>query len=170
MDSFERKCRNLAEGWGGRTSHERVVSGGFTLVELMAAVAILILLSSVALPLMRLEVQRARETELRRDLREMRSAIDRYKQLADLHFIAHEGDPSNYPPNLETLVEGVRHSDFKFKFLRSIPLDPMTGTKDWGLRSIQDDPDSHGWSGGNVFDVYTKSDKTALDGTKYSDW
>ena len=139
-------------------------------MELMAAIAILLLLSSIALPLMQVQVRRARETELRRDLREMRSAIDRYKRMADLHFIAHEGDASNYPPDLETLVQGVRHADMKLKFLRRIPVDPMTGTKDWGLRSIRDDPDSGGGGGGDVFDVYTKSDKIALDGTKYSDW
>jgi general secretion pathway protein G len=142
------------------------------LVEVIAAVAILLLLSSIALPLARVQIMRSRETELRRDLREMREAIDRYKHFADAKAIAVKADTFGYPPDLQTLVEGVpgQVPGLKIKFLRRIPVDPMTGSKDWGLRSMQDDLDSRSWGGQNVFDVYTKSEKTALDGTKYEDW
>jgi general secretion pathway protein G len=146
---------------------------GFTLAELMAALAILLLLSSVALPLMQVQIKRARETELRRDLREMRQAIDHYKRFADAGTILAKPDTLGYPPDLETLVRGTPISgrpEVNFKFLRRIPIDPMTGSKDWGLRSVQDDPDSRSWGGQNVFDVYTKSDKKGLDGTSYAGW
>ena len=146
---------------------------GVTLVELMAALAILLLLSSVALPLMQVQIKRARETELRRDLREMRQAIDLYKRFADANVIAVKADTFGYPPDLETLVAGTPirgNPDLKFKYLRRIPVDPMTGTRDWGLRSMQDDLDSRSWGGQNVFDVYTKSDQKGLDGTSYADW
>lgn len=120
-----------------------------------------------------MEAKRERETELRRDLRELRNAIDRYKHFSDVLVIVPKADTLGYPPDLETLVEGVpmrANGDVKYKFLRRIPVDPMTGTKEWGLRSVQDEPDSRSWGGQNVFDVYTKSDKTALDGTPYADW
>lgn len=146
---------------------------GFTFMELMAATLILLLLSSIALPWMQLQWTRSRESELRYDLREMREAIDRYKRFADLGYVPPKADTSGYPPDLETLVEGVPtrlNGDLKLKFLRRIPIDPMTGTKDWGLRSMQDDPDSRSWGGQNVFDVYTKSEKKAIDGSRYSDW
>ena len=146
---------------------------GFTLVELMAAITILLLLSSVAVPLLRVQVMRSREIELRRNLRELRTAIDRYKQFSNGSVIATNVDSFGYPPDLKSLVEGVPAKNvagLKFKFLRRIPIDPMTGSTDWGLRSMQDDLDSRSWGGQNVFDVYTKSDKTALDGTPYADW
>ena len=147
---------------------------GFTLVELIAAMAILLLLTSVALPVARVQVQRTRELELRRALRQIREAIDRYKDFADRGMIPAKLDTFGYPPDLDTLVEGVPlkgSSTVKYKFLRRIPIDPMTGKPDWGKRSMQDDPDSRGWGGQDVFDVYSQSTATALDGqTKYSDW
>ena len=130
-------------------------------------------MSSVALPWVQLQWTRSRESELRYDLREMRQAIDRYKFFADHGLVTSQADSFGYPPDLETLVKGVpfhASPDVKYKFLRRIPIDPMTGTKDWGLRSMQDDPDSRSWGGQNVFDVYTKSEKTAIDGSRYSDW
>lgn len=142
-----------------------------TLLELIMATAILLILSSAALPLARNTVQRERETELRRDLREMRDAIDRYKDAADQHKIRVELGSEGYPPDLETLVNGVNvGADKKIRFLRHIPKDPMTGQADWGLRAIQDEPDSTVWGGKNVFDVYSKSQGSARDGTRYADW
>ena len=146
---------------------------GFTLVELIAAITIILLLTSVALPMARIQIQRTKEVELRRDLRELREAIDRYKDLADRGMIPTNADSFGYPPDLETLVKGVPlkgAATAKYKFLRRIPVDPMTGETDWGLRSMQDDPDSRSWGGGNVLDVYSKSFGTALDETKYADW
>jgi general secretion pathway protein G len=146
---------------------------GFTLVELIAAITILLLLTSVALPIARVQVQRTREVELRRALRQMREAIDRYKDFSDRGMIPVKADSFGYPPDLETLVQGVPlkgAATAKYKFLRKIPVDPMTGEADWGLRSMQDDPGSRSWGGGNVFDVYSKSQGTALDGTQYADW
>jgi general secretion pathway protein G len=150
-----------------------LVEAGFTLVELVAAMTILLLLTTVALPLARNQVQRTREAELRRDLRQMREAIDRYKDFSDRGMIPVEPDTYGYPPDLKTLVEGVPlkgSADLKYKFLRRIPIDPMTGKADWGLRSMQDDPDSRSWGGQDVFDVYSQSQGTALDGTRYADW
>ena len=146
---------------------------GFTLVELIAAITIILLLTAVALPLARVQVQRTREVELRRDLRDLRAAIDRYKDFSDRGMIPVKADTFGYPPDLDTLVEGVvlkGTSTAKYKFLRRIPVDPMTGQVAWGLRSMQDDIDSRSWGGQNVFDVYTKSSGTALDGTHYADW
>jgi general secretion pathway protein G len=143
-----------------------------TLLELIIACAILMVLSSAALPIAKFSIVRQREAELHRDLREMRDAIDRYKDAADRNQIRVEIGSEGYPPDLETLVKGVQvgTSDKKIRFLRKIPVDPMTGQADWGLRAVQDDPDSTSWGGKNVFDVYSKSTGTALDGTKYSDW
>lgn len=148
-------------------------SQGFTLVELIAAITILLLLTSVALPLARVQAQRTRETELRQDLRDLRQAIDRYKDFTDRGMIPTKANTFGYPPDLQTLVEGVPlkgAATAKYKFLRRIPFDPFTGNADWGMRSMQDDPDSRSWSGDNVFDVYSKSQGTALDGTRYADW
>src|SRR5438105_4377625 len=141
---------------------------GLTLVELIITVAIIGILASAALPVARFQVKRARERELRRDLWEMRDAIDRYKDAADRGAIQIKADSMGYPPDLQTLVDGVEVQDKKVRFLRAIPVDPLTHSTDWGLRSNQDDPDSASWGGQNVFDVYTKSDDTALDGTMYS--
>jgi general secretion pathway protein G len=146
---------------------------GMTLLELIIACAILMILSSAALPIAKYSIVRQKETELRRDLREMRDAVDRYKDAADRNQIRVEIGSEGYPPDLETLVKGVQlgaSSDRKIRFLRKIPVDPMTGRAEWGLRAVQDDPDSTSWGGKNVFDVYSKSTSTALDGTKYSDW
>ncbi len=144
-----------------------------TLLELIIACTILLILSSAAMPLARYTIMRQRETELRQDLREMRNAIDRYKDLSDRNLIRVELGSEGYPPDLDTLVKGVQlgaANDRRIRFLRRIPIDPTTGRADWGLRAIQDDPDSMSWGGKNVFDVYSKSQGTALDGTKYSDW
>lgn len=151
-------------------SHLRQYESGLTLLELLVCTSILIVLSTMALPLARLTIQRQRERQLRIDLWEMRDAIDRYKERADRGGFQTKVDSQNYPPDLDTLVKGVDVQGKKIRFLRRIPVDPMTGTTDWGLRSMQDDADSDSWGEQNVFDVYTKSQGTALDGTKYKDW
>ncbi|HLI76136.1 MAG TPA: type II secretion system protein [Acidobacteriaceae bacterium] len=143
---------------------------GLTLIELIIVVTILSILASAALPVARFEVKRRKEKELRADLWEMRKAIDAYKDAADLGGIQVKADSNGYPPDLETLVNGVDIQDKKVRFLRAIPEDPMTKSKDWGLRSNQDDADSDSFGGQNVFDVHSKSTDTALDGTKYSTW
>ncbi|HXJ44090.1 MAG TPA: type II secretion system protein [Bryobacteraceae bacterium] len=148
---------------------------GMTLLELIIACTILLILSSMALPVARFTVIREREKELRLDLREMRGAIDKYKDMADQQKIRVELGSEGYPPDLETLVKGVAvggsgAAGKNMRFLRRVPKDPMTGRVEWGMRSVQDDPDSTSWGGKNVFDVYSKSSGTALDGTKYSDW
>ena len=144
---------------------------GMTLIELVTAITIVMILTSAALPVVRIRIQRERETELRRALWDMRDAIDRYKDAADKNMFQTKVDSNNYPPDLDTLVKGVEIAGGKkLRFLRSIPIDPMTKSKEWGMRSMQDDPDSDSWGGQSVFDVYTKSEGTALDGTKYKDW
>jgi general secretion pathway protein G len=139
-------------------------------VELIVTIAILSILASAAVPMARFQVKRQNERELRRDLWEMRDAIDHYKDAADNHAFQTKVDSQNYPPDLDTLVNGVEVQTKKVKFLRRIPVDPMTGKAEWGLRSMQDDPKSDSYGGQSVFDVYSKSQGTALDGTKYSDW
>jgi general secretion pathway protein G len=156
-----------------RKLKRRNTEAGMTLLELIIACSILIVLASAALPVARYSIVRSKEVELRRDLREMKDAIDRYKDAADKNLIRVEVGSEGYPPDLETLVQGVQlgaSADHKIRFLRKIPVDPITGHADWGLRAVQDDPDSTSWGGKNVFDVYSKSQATALDGTKYSDW
>lgn len=148
----------------------RSTEHGLTLVELIVTVAILAILASAAIPIARFKVKREKERELRRDLWEMRDAIDHYKDAADKGAFQTKLDSQGYPPDLETLVNGVDVQGKKVKFLRRIPVDPMTGTADWGLRSMQDDPDSDSYGGQGVFDVHSKSTGTALDGTKYSGW
>jgi general secretion pathway protein G len=148
----------------------RQTESGLTLVELIITIAIVAILASAAVPIARFQVKRTKERELRRDLWEMRDAIDRYKDAADKSAFQTKVDSYGYPPDLETLVNGVDVQGKKVKFLRRIPIDPMTGTAEWGLRSNQDDPDSDSFGGQNVFDVHTKSYATALDGTKYSTW
>ncbi len=143
---------------------------GLTLVELIVTAAILSILASAAVPIARFQVKRQKEEMLRYDLWQMRKAIDEYKDAADRGAFQTKVDSYNYPPDLQTLVDGVDVKGKKVKFLRRIPVDPMTGQADWGMRSMQDDPDNDSWGGQNVFDVYSKSDGTALDGTKYSDW
>jgi len=143
---------------------------GFTLIELIVATSILIILTGMAIPLLRSTIQRERERELRYDLWMMRDAIDRYKDAADRGAFQIKVGSEGYPPDLETLVTGVDVAGKKLKFLRKIPIDPMTGKAEWGMRSMQDDATSDSWGGQNVFDVYTKSDGTALDDSKYKDW
>ena len=157
-----------------RAHRPRVNSqAGLTLLELILACGILLILTSAALPIARYAVVREKEAILRHNLDEIRGAIDRYKDAADHQAIKVEIGTEGYPPDLETLVAGVKlgnEGDKKIAFLRKIPIDPMTGRADWGLRAVQDDPDSTQWGGKDVFDVYSQSTATAMDGTKYSDW
>jgi general secretion pathway protein G len=182
--------------------HESIRQGnssGFTLLELIIACGILLVLATAAMPIARFTVMRQKETELRRSLREIRDAIDRYKDASDRNMIRVAAGTEGYPPDLETLVNGVeilsqgkgtqgnigtpagsnpadsssgddQNAIHRVRFLRRIPVDPMTGRAEWGLRAVQDDPDSTSWGGSNVFDVYSLSQGTALDGTRYSDW
>jgi general secretion pathway protein G len=143
---------------------------GLTLVELIVTVAILAILASAAVPLARFQAKREKERQLRYDLWQMRDAIDKYKDAADKHAFQIKLDSQGYPPDLDTLVKGVDAQGKKLRFLRRIPVDPMTGKPEWTLRSMQDEPNSDSWGGQNVFDVASKSQGTALDGTKYSDW
>jgi general secretion pathway protein G len=143
---------------------------GITLVELIVAIAIMAILATAALPLARVTVRRDKERELRRDLWDMRDAVDRYKEAADRGLFQTKLGSEGYPPDLETLVKGVDIGGKKVRFLRRIPVDPMTGKDEWGLRSMQDDPDSTSWGGQNIFDIYSKSEDTGIDGTKYKDW
>lgn len=148
---------------------------GMTLLELIISCAILLILCSAALPIARYTGWRIRERELKQDLRDMRDAIDRYKILADKGQIRVDPLTGGYPPDLETLVKGVplvgaAGQSKNIRFLRRVPIDPITKQADWGLRSVEDDVDSSSWDGKNVFDVYSKSDATAMDGTKYSSW
>ena len=146
---------------------------GFTLIELIVSIFIISILVGLALPLAKNSIKREKEFELRSALREMRTAIDKYKDASDRGFIQMKVDTDGYPETLQVLVEGVQmvgQVDKKLKFLRRIPRDPMTDKADWGLRSYQDDPKSTSWGGQDVFDVYTKSEGTAFDGTKYKEW
>src|SRR6266403_4873496 len=143
---------------------------GFTLIQLIVATAILVILTGLAVPLARVAIKREKERDLRHGLWELRDAIDRYKDAADRGAFQIKVGSEGYPPDLETLVTGVDVAGKKLKFLRKIPIDPMTGQAEWGLRSMQDDATSDSWGGQNVFDVYTKSQGTALDDTKYKDW
>jgi general secretion pathway protein G len=161
---------NLATNPSYREPRTSCSESGLTLVELIVTIAIIAILATAALPVARFQVKRAKERELRRDLWEMRDAIDRYKDAADRGGIQIKIDTLGYPPDLETLVDGVNVQDKKVRFLRRVPIDPMTGQAEWGLRSNQDDPDSDSWGGQNVFDVHSKSQGTAIDGTKYDTW
>ena len=156
-----------------KTNHKGCSEEAFTFIELIAVITILLVLTSMALPLARNQIVRGKEVELRENLRMMRDAIDRYKAYSDQGMIPIKVDTFGYPPDLQTLVDGVPvkgTAKGKYKFLRKIPVDPMTGSVDWGLRAMQDDLDSKSWGGQNVFDVYSKSQGTALDGTQYGDW
>ena len=143
---------------------------GLTLIELIVTVAILAILASAAMPIAMFKVKREKERELHYDLWQMRDAIDKYKDAADRGAFQTKLDSQNYPPDMETLVNGVDVQGKKVKFLRHVPVDPMTGKAEWGFRSMQDDPTSDSYGGQSIFDVYSKSQGTALDGTKYSDW
>ena len=155
---------------GGVRVALRSRENGVTLTELIIVITILSILATAAVPAVKFEVKRSKERELRADLWEMRRSIDSYKDVADLGGIQTKADSNNYPPDLQTLVDGVTVKDKKMRFLRAIPIDPMTGNADWGLRSNQDAPDADSFGGQNVYDVYSKSTGTALDGTKYSTW
>jgi general secretion pathway protein G len=147
---------------------------GFTLVELIVSFTIMSLLTTMAVPLASYRVKRDKERELRYALREIRRAIDAYKDASLANKIDVKLGTEGYPESLEILVKGVKMSQSpdgkEIKFLRRIPMDPMTGTYDWGKRSMQDDPKSQSWGGQNVFDVYTKSTERARDGTPYAEW
>jgi len=152
-------------------------SSGFSFIELVVATAVMMVLASAALPLARVSMKRQKEAELHRDLREMRAAIDAYKDAVTAGIVGGinvSTTSEGYPPDLQTLVDGVVRSNdpsgHKIKFLRRIPIDPMTNSDDWGLRAYADRPDSTTWSGGNVFDVYSKAEGVGLNGTKYKDW
>ncbi len=153
------------------TRKDRKFSHGFTLIEMVVAASILSVLAMAVLPMAYMQIQREKEKQLRHALWEIRDAIDSYKELADKSAFQIKADSNGYPPDLETLVKGVEISGgVKYKFLRRIPKDPMTNSMEWGLRSNQDDVDSTSWGGQAVFDVYTKSEKKALDGSNYKDW
>ena len=157
---------------------------GVTLTELVVVVVVLSVLASIAMPVARFSIKRTKEAELKSDLREMRDAIDYYKKLSDEGMIQKEAGGTGYPKTLDVLVQGVTlqnppivipgmpqlPAQKKYRFLRKIPVDPMTGSNEWGMRSNEDEPDSTVWGGQDVFDVYSLSDGTALDGTKYKDW
>jgi general secretion pathway protein G len=151
----------------------RKPSPGYSLVELMVVVAIIVVLASAVLPLAEITVKRSKEIELRRALRTLRIAIDKYKEATDKGLIEKKEGTYGYPPNLEVLVNGVKTAkggEEILKFLRRIPKDPMTNSTDWGLRSYQDEPDAKRWGRQNVYDVYSKSEATAIDGSRYCDW
>ena len=165
--------RGLLRALRARAGTER----GYSFVELLVVSAIVLILASAVMPLTRVTMQRQREAELRRALREMRTAIDRHKDAVDLGMIGGlevEAGNEGYPASLEILVEGVEMANDatgrKMRFLRRVPFDPMTQSREWGLRSYDDEPDSRRWSGDNVYDVYTRSTATALDGTRYDEW
>jgi general secretion pathway protein G len=170
-------CRtsHVRQGFAGRQGCR--TEAGMTMIELIVATAILLVLATAALPYARATVRSNKEAELHRALREIRTAIDRYKDAADKNQIRVSADSNGYPPDLQTLVKGVilaspggTQTQKRIRFLRRVPVDPMTGSTDWGLRSVQDDLDSSSWGGQNVFDVYSRSQATAGDGTRYSDW
>jgi general secretion pathway protein G len=155
----------------------RVTERGYTFVELLVVTTIVLILASAVQPLARVTIQRAREAELRRVLREVRTAIDKFKDAADAGQIPTtelKANSEGYPPDLQTLVDGVSVANDatgrKLKYLRRVPVDPVTGEAEWGMRAYQDKPDSTTWGGQNVYDVYSKGEGTALDGTKYRDW
>jgi general secretion pathway protein G len=156
----------------GLLARQRVAGQrGVTLLEMIIVITILLILMGAAVPVMKVTVKRQRETDLRRALWEMRGAIDRYKDAADRNAFQVKLGTEGYPPDLDTLVNGVEIAGGKkLRFLRHIPQDPMTGNTDWGLRSMQDDPQSDSWGGQNVFDVYSKSTGTGLNGVKFKDW
>jgi len=147
-----------------------IPENGLTLIELIVTVSILTILASAAVPITMFEVQRQKEALLRYDLQQMRDAIDAYRNAADRGAFQIKIDTQGYPPDLDTLVSGVEVQSKKLQFLKKIPVDPMTGKAEWGMRSMQDDPTSTSWGGQNVFDVYSESDHVGLNGRKYSDW
>jgi general secretion pathway protein G len=162
LHSFEKHEKSHARRWCRQ--------GGLTLIELIVAITILAILTGAAIPVARLKIRREKERALRQALWEMRDSIDRYKDAADRGAFQVKLGTEGYPADLETLVNGVDVGGKKVRFLRRIPIDPMTGKTEWGKRCMKDDPDSQSWCGDNVFDVYSQSTGTGFDGTKYSDW
>ena len=177
MGRFGSPIATTSKDWPER-SRSATASKGFTFIELLVVTTILLILASAVMPLAKVTVQRQREMELHRALREMRTAIDKYKDAVDNGLIGSvdvKVGSEGYPPDLETLVNGVetaggQNGTTLLKFLRRIPVDPMTGKAEWGLRAYEDKPDSKSWGGQDVYDVYSKSDGAGLDGTKYADW
>jgi general secretion pathway protein G len=168
-----RKLSSAASSLRAKRRRMRAIAAGMTLIELVIVCALMMVLATAAIPLARMTIKRRKEDQLRYALREMRDAIDRYKDYADQGKITVPAGTEGYPPDLNTLVIGVKlagQKDQKLRFLRSIHKDPMTGSADWGLRSVQDDPDTTSWGGQDVFDVYSRSTGTAINGTRYSDW
>lgn len=180
LEEYPRACDCRASTSDRRSpiaERRATTAAGYTFVELLVVATIILILASAIMPLAKVSAQRTREVELRRELREMRTAIDKYKDAADAGAISAldiKVGSENYPPDLKTLVDGVNAANDatgrKLKFLRRIPIDPMTHSEEWALRSYQDKPDATSWGGQNVFDVHTKSEGTALDGTKYKEW
>jgi len=158
----EKNVNRHTERWSGQR--------GLTLVELIVAITILAILTGAAIPIARTRIRREKEHALRQALWEVRDAIDRYKDAADRGAFQVKLGTEGYPPDLETLVKGVDVGGKKVRFLRRIPVDPMTGKEEWGKRCMKDDPDSQSWRGDNVFDVYTQAPGEGLDGTKYAEW
>ncbi len=152
------------------TSRGRDGECGMSLIELIIAATIVGILAAGIYPIVRYQAKREKEQELRYDLLTMRRAIDQYKRAGEMGGFQIKQDTFGYPADLQSLADGVDVKDKKVKFLRAVPVDPMTGTSDWGMRSMQDEADATTWGGQNVFNVYSKSDKTGLNGTKYSTW
>jgi general secretion pathway protein G len=170
---MSQKPRRFTLSSSGFFRRPRIAASGMTLLELILACAILMVLATAVVPLARVTVKRHKEDLLRYDLRQMRDAVDRFKDASDKGQIQVQAGTEGYPPDLQTLVHGVPLTGVVGKnihFLRKIPVDPMTGTADWGMRSVQDDTDSTSWGGQDVFDVFSKSSGTAMNGTKYSNW
>jgi general secretion pathway protein G len=157
-------------GESGRSLAQPTGEHGLTLVELIVTVALVAIFALTALPIARFQVKRQKEHELREDLFQMRSAIDRYKALSDSGAFLIKVDTFGYPPDIDSLTKDIDIKGKKIRFMHRLPVDPMTGKAEWGVRSMQDEPDSTSWGGQNVFDVYSLSQGTALNGTKYSDW
>ena len=171
MDRHKSSVSHLRDGLiVAKVRKRERFDSGVTLIELIIVIAIIGLLSTMAVPIAKFAVKREKERELRAALWEMRSAIDHYKDAADKGGIQTKTDSFNYPPDLETMVDGVEVQSKTVRFLREIPKDPMTGTTEWSLVAMQDDADSDSWGGQNVFNVHTKSTGTALDGSKYNTW
>ncbi len=164
---------SLAQRASGPSFRSRRSERGTTLIELVVVIAVLGIITMAAVPVAKFSVKRTKEMELRHHLRTMRNAIDEYKRYSDAGLIPLELGSEGYPAELETLIEPVDvvgQVDRQVRFLRRIPVDPMTGEEEWGLRSVRDEPDSTSWGGENVFDVYSLSEGTALDGTPYETW